>query len=209
MRAASKHFAAMAAFSLTTTTLASTTNYTGKTAFLAAVPGATSIDFTGLSDNAVMSTQYSGLGIVFTQGDDLAITSSSFVTDQKGVCGDGLVDTQDTIAVQFATPITGLGCDFPGALAIRLFVGVTEVGFSGQFGSSGTGFFGGITSTVPFDRAMFTDPFDGQVFIDNLYFSPVPEPSIPAAAALIMALATRRRRRTRPHQRGRSATPTR
>ena len=62
------------------------------------------------------------------------------------------------------------------------------------FPGSGTGFFGGIVSTVPFDEAVIFDFFDDQINIDEIYFG-VPSPSAIALLGLGSLISGGRRRR--------------
>jgi hypothetical protein len=48
------------------------------------------------------------------------------------------------------------------------------VGESTNFGGSGPGYFGGVVSDLPFDRAVLSDWLYGDVYIDNLHVA-VPE----------------------------------
>jgi hypothetical protein len=119
--------------------LGSTTNYTARSAFLAAVPPVSSITFITVAPNSILTNQFSALGVTFSEGDDRVVTEAGFVTDGVGVTGDAVSQNIDSITLQFSQPITAIGCDFPGALGIRLFSGATEVAYSGQFGSIGSG----------------------------------------------------------------------
>jgi len=163
-------------------------NYSTLSSFNAAVGPHTIIPFTTLPDAATITTEYSGLGVTFVDGNDLQWYSSVFVTDNAGVDGDGQIE------LTFSTPVYAIGAEFPGAMAIDLYNGATLIGTSANFGGSGTGFFGGVTFT-PFNRAILRDWGDNFVFIDNLHFAPVvPEPgALALLGCSLLCWAVRRR----------------
>jgi len=148
------------------------TEFTSLSAYNTAVGAHTVIDFQGFSSGTVITTQFSGLGATFTDGNDTILTDSGFVTDGIGLKGNGRID------MSFSFLISHVGAEFPGALQIDLFLGTTLVDTSSQFAEFGTGFFGGVLST-PIDRVVLRDWLDDTVFIDNLHFNRtvVPEPS--------------------------------
>ena len=103
--------------------------------------------------------------------------------------------------LSFASSIFSLGFDFPGALVIELYDGATLVGTSDNFGSSGAGFFGGVLSTVAFNRAIVFDHCCAAVFADDMHFGAgvrvVPEPSTAALLGFALAALSFLRRRRR------------
>ena len=84
-------------------------NYSTLSSFNAAVGPHTIIPFTTLPDAATITTEYSGQGVTFVDGNDLQWYSSVFVTDNAGVDGDGQIE------LTFSTPVYAIGAEFPGA----------------------------------------------------------------------------------------------
>jgi len=146
--------------------------YTTFGSWSAAVGAVSSITFTSLADGTIVSNQFSGMGVTFTDGDDTVTSNGSFVTDNKGI------DSKGSTTLQFAGNQSSIGFDFPGALHIDLYAGASLVYSSSNFAGSGTGFFAGITGAT-FDRAIVSDWVDSLAFIDNVHMgaaAPVPEP---------------------------------
>jgi hypothetical protein len=168
-------------------------SYTSLAAYNAAVGPHTVIDFTDLATETILSDQYAGLGVLFTDGDDRASDDPAFVADGRGVNGFG------PISLTFTTPVNTLAAEFPGGLVIDLYDGPTLVGTSDQFGGAGAGFFGGV-SDISFNRAVLRDPVDERVFIDNLHFGftaaviPVPGAVVLGVLGAGLAAGLRRRR---------------
>jgi PEP-CTERM motif len=158
-------------------------NYTSLAAFNSVVGPHPLIKFDDLPSGTILNNQYSGLGVLFPDGNDTTQANDSFLTDGVGLTGANQ-DVNAVITVQFTSAINAVGADFPGALRIQIFNGATLVGTSANFGSAGTGFFGGIVSDMPFDRAILSDWMDDRVFVDNLHFASVPEPSAFALALI-------------------------
>jgi hypothetical protein len=192
-----KHFAAsllLAGFAMAHSAFAGIiSHHTSLASFDASAEITATLTFTGLPNGTLLSNQYAGLGVTFTEGVDEVYTHPNFLTDLWGI--DGI----ETITMQFAAPITGIGVDFPGALTIDLYLGSALVGTSNNFGESGLGFFGGVIAT-PFDRAVLRDWAEMNVFVDNIYLAravAVPEPSSVAlvlGGMLLFGLALRVRR---------------
>jgi hypothetical protein len=153
-------------------------NFTSLAAYNMAVGPHTVIDFTDLASDTILSDQYAGLGVLFTDGDDRVAGDPAFVADGKGVNGFGRID------LTFTIPVNTIGAEFPGSLVIDLYDESTLVATSDEFGGAGTGFFGGV-SGVSFNRAVLRDPVDDRAFIDNLHFGFV-SPVIPAPGALVL-----------------------
>lgn len=187
--------AAMVLAALTHSVHAGVVNYTDKGSYLAAAGAQVTIDFTGLPDQTVVTTQYAGLGATFTDGDDLILIYPVF-EDNAGLESDGSTE------IAFSSPLTSIGADFPGGLHFDLFRGSLLIGSSADFAGVGLGHFGGVISDVAFDRVVVSDYVDQKAFIDALYFggraAAVPEPSTIAGAALagvggLIVLARRRK----------------
>lgn len=170
-----------------------TANYTVLADYLADTGPQIVIDFTEVITGTTVTTQYIGLGVEFADGNDVTLPGSGFLSDGIGL------DAAGTIELVFSSPITSLGFDFPGAINIEIFDDTVSVGMSTDFGGSGIGFFGGITSTVAFNRAIITDWFDDSAFVDNMYFGQVPEPNTATLLGLGLAGIAAGRRRTLAH----------
>lgn len=141
---------------------AQVTEYSSRPAWEAVVGSQQCADFVGLASGAVVTNQYAGIGMTFTQGNDTVLLTGAFVTDGAGVNCNGDME------VVFSSPQHALGCDFPGALQVSLYSGATLVHSSSNFAGSGSGFFAGFTSTASFDRAVITDWVDGLAYVDNV-----------------------------------------
>ena len=102
--------------------------------------------------------------------------------------------------LRFDTPITAFAFDnYFGSVNLRLYSGDTQIGFAQFFGLIPN--FGGILSTIPFDRIVLWDPSDAVLYIDDIMFTHhalVPGPGGAAMALLAGwgALTGRRRRRS-------------
>jgi hypothetical protein len=167
---------------------ASVTEFTSKTAWQSAAGVHTTITFLGWPHNTNITTQYSNLGITFTDGLDLVYFSSGFLND-----GVGLNGAFDTIAVAFNQPMNSIAIDFPGALRIRLYANGNPTYESTYFAPGGLGNFGGLVSTEPFDAALIFG--STSVFIDDLHFGPpIPAPGALALIAMIVGALRGRRR---------------
>lgn len=171
-------------------TFATVTEYTNKPAWQSTVGNNySSIYFTGYPNNTFITTQYSSLGIVFTDGNDSIQLTPSFITDGAGLTGNNIIH------ISFSAPMFWIGADFPDALEISLYNQSSLIYTSGKFGGGGVGFFGGLVSTNPFDSVVLLKPAGGDVSIDNLHFGP-PIPA-PGALALLGAACFFGRRRRR------------
>jgi len=168
-----------ALFFYVTTAFGALTNYNDLASYNAAVGPHTPINFTDLAPGTILSNQYAGLGVTFTDGDDQIISAVEFVVDGIGVGGN------ERIHLTFSSYMNHIGAEFPGALVIDLYGGTTLIGTSDNFAGSGTGFFGGV-SDVSFNKAVLRDWVDDpvfiDVFIDNLHFGRV----IPAPGAILL-----------------------
>ena len=137
--------------------------------WLAAVGAYTTIDFTGHVAGEIINVQYSGIGVVFTDGTDRFFHAPGGFHDDWGVDGNG------NSTVVFDTPRYWIGVEHPGTLRIDLYLD-GELVYENPccfFGGGGVGFFGGVISAVPFDTAVLKDlfKFDDAEY-DDLHFGP-------------------------------------
>jgi hypothetical protein len=159
-----------------------------------AVSSYSTLTFTDLPHQTVVTTQYSHLGITFTDGNDLTHISPSFPSD-----GHGLHSSDDpqlgSIHMALGPPRFWLAFDFIGTFRVDLG-NQGQVFFTSAQYSAGFTPFVGFISTEPFDAAIARDWFDPTVAVDNIHFGP----AIPAPGALVtlslgvIAFAGRRRR---------------
>jgi MYXO-CTERM domain-containing protein len=99
----------------------------------------------------------------------------------------------EQIDIVFDEPTYWIAADFPGGMIVQLYLEGEMFYQSCYFGGTGYGNFGGLLSTLAFDRAVLRDD-DEYVAIDDLHFGPpIPAPS--AMVLLSAALLTVRRRR--------------
>jgi len=150
------------------------------------------VDFTGFDDFTPVDDQWAHLGVHFsgfvvTSGfDDIA-----FPNDGWGLRG------EPDINMTFDQPMQWIAADFPGDTVIELFSNDALIYKSSLLGSGGTGFFGGLVSDQPFDRARFSTPLAHMESIDDLHFGPpIPVPGAVGALApfaLLLAGGSRRR----------------
>jgi len=148
------------------------------------------VDFTGFDDFTPVDDQWAHLGVHFsgfvvTSGfDDIA-----FPNDGWGLRG------EPDINMTFDQPMQWIAADFPGGTIIQLFDDDELIYESSILGSGGTGFFGGLVSDEPFNRARFFQSDTPAEFIDDLHFGPpIPAPGAlaPFAALLLVRRARRR-----------------
>jgi hypothetical protein len=178
--------------------------YTNKAAWQAAAGTSTYIGFTEYPVGVIITNQYAELGVTFTDGDDsIDLGSTSYPTDGRGLMGHwGQFGFYKPITVQFDAPRYAVAADFVGGSIIKLYMGNQLVGQSGFFVPAWTGPFGGVTSTVAFDRVVLDN--GATIGIDSLYFgAAVPGPG---GALLLLAAggvsARSRRRRSAIMQQG-------
>jgi hypothetical protein len=155
--------------------------------WFAAVGPVTTIDFTGFPEGTFITDQFEDLGVLFTDGDDnVGYGCSSAPNDCWGL------DGNTEIRLAFLTPQAYIAADFPGGLQVDLFSQGQLIYSSSSFGGSGVGFFAGLVSSEPFDAAVLSDPFVGDVALDDLHFG------VPGPAAIwlfgLAALCPARRR---------------
>lgn len=168
---------------------ASVTEYTNAAAWQGAVDTYTTVDFTGYPMNTLITDQYASLGVTFTDGVDIIYPNEGlFLNDGVGING------VDSTTVVFDTDMFWIGVDVPGALQITLFNNNQLLYSSNLFGVGGTGFFAGLISSEPFDKAFIIDPLGGTVFDDLHFGAPVPGPAVLALFGVSVLVAHPRRR---------------
>lgn len=149
-------------------------------------------DFVGFPVNTQITTQYSGLGAIFTpfQGPNIVGPYDDFIFPEDGYGIDGNGDVE----ILFDTPMHSLAAHAPGSWRYQLFSGDTMIYQSVYVGGGGAGFFAGLVSTEGFTKIRF-DTFDfDDVYIDNVYFSATPGPGGAGLGLVGLALAKRTRR---------------
>lgn len=189
--------AAMAAAVLMLPSLAQAglTTHTTEAAWQSAVSSPTLIDFDGLADGTVLSTQYAGLSFsAFHSGNPLA---AAYVGSYSGanVLSMGsppLTGGGGGVAIDFAAPLSGvafwyLDSEFAGNLvtvygAANTVLGIYELAYPRPFEWLFVGF---VSSTNDITRIAVSIDGADAVSLDNLLVtSAVPEPS--AAAMLLL-----------------------
>jgi len=123
------------------------------------------ITFTEVPVGTTLADQYLSVHAQFTDGDDVTMASSNFLTDGTGVNGDGRVH------LRLTEPAIAIGSDYPGALTIELWdrQGGTLLYKSSDFGGGGSGHFGGVVANTPFTFVVLRDWVDDRVYMDNIY----------------------------------------
>ena len=174
---------------LASLTFAEVIEFRDKDEWIAAVGDYTTIDFTGFAEGTYITDQYADLGILFTDGDDWIHRSQSY-HDGAGLTSGNYPELIETA---FWEAQAWLAVDYPGDVQFDLYSG-SELIYTASFYAGGAGNFGGVLSTVPFDRVVISDPVDGFVYIDDLHFG-VPGPSTIAAMGMLCFLSRRNRKR--------------
>jgi hypothetical protein len=169
---------------------ASVTEFTNFSQWQAAIGPHTTVDFTGYPEFTIITTQYSSLGVTFTDGNDFIFLSPDFQLDGAGLFG----NVADPIRLSFSFPQTSIGVHYPSGIRYNLYSEGQLVYTSSFFFASFTGF-AGLTSNTPFDSVVLINPLSGFAFIDNLYFG-VPGPGALALMVVAAAWPGARRRRT-------------
>lgn len=175
---------------------ASLVPYTNKSAWLDAASNSTYIGFTEYSTGTPITSQYSPVGVTFSDGDDTiaAFSFGLYPNDGKGLLGSfGQFGLDRPITVDFDAPRTAVAVEYPGVVWFTLYYQGQVVGQSGTFLNGFTGPFAGVVSSVPFDRVVLDN--DSTIGIDSLYFgSAVPSPGAVALVAAAGLFGGRRRR---------------
>jgi hypothetical protein len=165
--------------------------YTNKAEWQSLVNSFTTIKFTEVPHPALITNQYSYLGVTFTEANDVLLEENAFINDGFGLYGNL---PGNAITMVFASPITSFAIDHPGTEGFKLYMGSEFIFDTGLMGGSGTGKFSGIISTLPFDKVVIQDPI-AATLIDDMYFGPpIPAPGTLALLA-IAALNLRKRGR--------------
>ncbi len=175
---------------------ASVTLYEGPSTFgdwWSAASSPTTIDFTAFPQGTWVTDQYLDLGVTFTSADPdiIVFGEQTFLLDGVGI--NGLSQVQMT----FASPTFAFGYHHPGIHGIQLWSGSTLLYASPALGQSGMFDFSGVTTTTPFDRVVIVPvSLQGNVSIDNIYFSSVPAPGAISLLGVGSFMLGPRRRRT-------------
>ena len=159
-----------------------------------AAVGFSTIAFTGLPEGTQVTEQYASQGIHFhlpPWGTGNLVQASEVMYPQDGW---GLLGAE-VIKMTFDTPMSAFAAYFPGSAEFEFYSGATFLYSRLRTGDINN--FAGFTSSQSFDRVMMRadEPVNFGVFADNVYFSPVPAPSVLALAAV--AGVSRRARRGR------------
>jgi hypothetical protein len=156
----------------------------------------TTIDFTGFTHGEHISDQYAHLGVTFSSAGSVQFLESDiFVNDGWGMYGQG----GGGVWLDFDTPMNWIAADHPGVLWIALYYNDELIIEIGAFGGGGTGFFAGLISEKPFNKAkLFREPpFANLVGVDDLHFGALAVPAPGAIAMFGLAFAFNRRPRQR------------
>jgi hypothetical protein len=184
--------------SSSTSAHASIVTYTNQSAWEVATGSSTYIGFNEYAVGTIITDQYQALGVTFTDGDDKIVSGDAgiFPVDGRGLRGYwGQFGFHKPITAVFDAPRYSVAAHFSSGSIIQLYLGSQFVGQTGIFTPAFTGPFGGITSTVPFDRVVLDN--GSTIGIDSLFFgSAVPGPGGFGALALAsVCLRGRRRQR--------------
>ena len=167
--------------------------YTNKAEWQSLVGTYSTITFTEFVFPAIITDQYSFLGVTFTDGNDALDQSTSLINDGVGLYGNF---PGNAISIAFAAPITSFAIDHPGHEAFTLFSKGEQIFDTGLMGGVGTGKFSGVISNEPFDAVVIKDPGIGVTLIDDMHFGPpIPAPGAICVLAIALLSAPGRRRR--------------
>lgn len=140
-------------------------DHTDSAAFAAAAGNVNTITFQEVPVGTVLSNQYPD--VTFTDGNDLTATDAAFLNDGVGVI-DG-----NSMTLVFSQPIMAVGLHFPGAAKIEVYdvLGGILLHQSADFGGTGTGFFGGVTSPdTEFTAVVISDWLAVPGYYDDLVY---------------------------------------
>jgi len=167
--------------------LGAVVEYTSRAQWQAAAASYSTITFTEIPVNTLITNQYAHLGALFTDGSDFTHATNSFLND-----GIGLNAALDETTIVFTKPMTSIGCDYPGGMRFTLFSEGEIIYVSTSWFGEPIGSFAGLVTDQPFDQVLLQDPSSG-TFLDDLYFGP-PIPGPGAFALMAMPLVASRRR---------------
>ena len=158
-----------------------------------AAVGFSTVAFTGLPEGTQVTEQYASQGIHFhlpPWGTGNLVQASEVMYPQDGW---GLLGAE-VIKMTFDTPMSAFAAYFPGSAEFEFYSGATFLYSRLRPGDINS--FAGFTSSQSFDRVMMRAdvPVNFGVFADNVYFSPVPAPSVLALAAVAGCMRGARRR---------------
>jgi uncharacterized protein (TIGR03382 family) len=175
-----------------TPSFGSVIEFTDRAKWEAAVGSFTTIDFVLPPSGTPISGQYNHLGVTFGEFVLSHNGGLTYPNDGWGMHGFG------GAWVYFDSPQRWLGIDHPGIAQIDVYSSGVLMHSTMVFGGGGTGFFGGIHSTLEFDSVYIyrPEPHVNIVSIDDLHFGNiVPTPGALGLLGLSAALVSRRRRR--------------
>lgn len=169
------------------------TEYTNNSVWQQAAGSYTTIDFTGLQQFQLVSTQYSHLGVTFTDGDNASWGPfpTVFPQDDWGLRG----GANEHIMVELSSPAYVFAAHHPGNIRFQLFWNNKPIYTSSVLGGDGANFFSGLVSSIPFNGVRIWDPYDHLVYVDNIYVN-VPGPGALSVFALAVMFGGSRRRRS-------------
>ncbi len=177
--------------SLTANSVAEVIEYEDKSAWEDAVGDFTTIDFTGFPLGTIITDQYSDLGVIFTDGDDLIYLDEFLFPDGSGLVGSM---GEGPITVEFDNPQNWIAVDYPGVVRFELFSSDVLIYTSIWFSGGGQLPFAGLISSDTFDAAVIST-IGYAVTIDDLHFgAAVPGTGSGVLLLLSSALWKKRRR---------------
>jgi len=164
-------------------------------AWFQATPPFSEVTFADLPLNMLVTEQYAGLGVHFTDTDGNWVLgpTPTYPQDEFGLNGNVSVE------LTFDAPMWSFASFFPGKAKFAFFHGDLPMFTSELLGGSGTNFFAGFTTDLAFDRVLIVggppDIFGNpdKVFFDDFYFSSVPAPARLSGFSVLL-LSSRRRK---------------
>ncbi len=136
-------------------------------------------DFTGFTESTQITDQYAALGVQFSFPGSAGngVQGNSFMYPQDGW---GIVGVRQ-ITMSFDGPMRAFAAYYPGDARFAFYSGSSLL-HATTLTSSSANNFAGFTSDAGFDRVVLSanEPVNMGLFIDNVYFSAVPDPACPA-----------------------------
>ena len=154
---------------------ATVTTATNKTQWQNIVGPHTTITFVEYSNFTIITNQYAGLGIVFTDTNDYVFVNSTF-PDNHALLNSAPFGQLGTVHMSFSQPRYSLGFDFTGHIQVELYYQGLPIFTSYGYVADVTPFLG-FVSTTPFDGAKAWSFDTSQVNLDNIYFGPTSPPT--------------------------------